>query len=244
MKVVCIMQARMGSTRLPGKVLKKICGKTVLEHDINRLKKINNIDEIVIATTTLEKDNAIVEESERLNAKYFRGSEEDVLSRYYYAAKKYNADAIVRVTSDCPLIDWAVSEKIIQCYLDNIDKYDYVSNTIERTYPRGLDTEVFSFKALEKAFKESNLERDREHVTPYIWDNSNIFRLYYYKNDIDYSELRWTLDTEEDFELINKIYKLLYPNKGLEFKLEDMLNLYDIVPELYSINKEVSQKQI
>ncbi|MEL5865097.1 glycosyltransferase family protein, partial [Clostridium cochlearium] len=195
MKIVCIVQARVGSTRLPGKVLKKICGKTVLEHDIDRLRRIKNIDEIIIATTTLEKDNAIVKECERLGVKCFRGSEEDVLSRYYYAAKENNADVVVRVTSDCPLIDSYVSEKTINYYLNN--KYDYVSNTIDRTYPRGLDTEVFSFKVLEMAFKEAVSLRDKEHVTSYIWNNPQIFKLAQYKNHKDYSHLRWTLDTEE-----------------------------------------------
>ncbi|MBE6064837.1 glycosyltransferase family protein [Clostridium cochlearium] len=244
MKIVCIVQARVGSTRLPGKVLKKICGKTVLEHDIDRLRRIKNIDEIIIATTTLERDNDIVKECERLGVKCFRGSEEDVLSRYYYAAKENNADVVVRVTSDCPLIDPEVSEKIIQYYLDNKDKYDYVSNTIERTYPRGLDTEVFRLKALEKAFNESKIQRDREHVTPYIWDNSDIFKLYYYKNDVDYSELRWTLDTEEDFRLINRIYGLLYPYMNSEFKFNDILNLYNDYPELKNINAHIEQKKV
>src|SRR3712207_317315 len=127
MKVVCIIQARTGSTRLPGKILKKICDKTVLEHDIERIKRIKNIDEIVIATTDKTQDDLIVNEALKLNIKYFRGSENDVLSRYYYAAKKYNADIIVRVTSDCPLIDSKVSEETINYYLNN--KFDYVSNT-------------------------------------------------------------------------------------------------------------------
>lgn len=244
MKVVCIVQARVGSTRLPGKVLKQICGKTVLEHDIDRLKRVKNIHEIVIATTTLEKDNDIVKECERLGVKYFRGSEEDVLSRYYYAAEQNNADVVVRVTSDCPLIDSEVSEDIVEFYLDNKDKYDYVSNTIERTYPRGLDTEVFSFKALEKAFNEAISERYREHVTPYIWHNPKVFRLAQYKNSQDYSNLRWTLDTEEDFELIDKIYNLLYPNMHSKFQFQNILSLYHKYPELYDMNKEILQKHI
>ena len=195
MNIVCIVQARVGSTRLPEKVLKKICGKTVLELDINRLRKIKNINEIIIATTTLERDNKIVEECKKINVKFFRGSEENVLERYYYAAKENNADIVVRITSDCPLIDSKISEEIIQFYLDNIERYDYISNTIDRTYPRGLDTEVFSFKSLEKSIKEATLDRDKEHVTPYIWDNPKKLRVGQYKNKIDYSTLRWTLDT-------------------------------------------------
>ncbi|GLC32338.1 glycosyltransferase family protein [Clostridium omnivorum] len=244
MKVVCIMQARTGSTRLPGKVLKIICGKTVLEHDIDRLKRVKNIDEIIIATTTHEKDDVIVEEANRLGVKHYRGSENDVLSRYYYAAKENVADIIVRVTSDCPLIDSEVTEKIIQYYVDNKNKYDYVSNTINRTYPRGLDTEAFSFNVLEKAFNEAVSSRDREHVTPYIWDNPTVFSLFQYKNDIDYSNLRWTLDTTEDYELINRIYSSLYPLKGNEFNMNDIIELYNAFPVLREINKNIEQKKV
>lgn len=245
MNVVCIIQTRMGSTRLPGKVLKQICRKTVLEHVTNRLKKVKSIDKIVIATTVLEKDNVIVKESERLNIDYFRGSEENVLSRYYYAAKEYDADVVVRITSDCPLIDSKVTEDTIQFYLDNMHKYDYVSNTLERTFPRGLDTEVFSFKALEKAFNEAVSESDKEHVTPYIWNNSNKFKLGCYKSKTNYSELRWTLDTNEDFELINCIYEeLSLKKKNNEFNMNDILNLYKEYPELIKINENIEQRNL
>lgn len=244
MNVVCIMQARTGSTRLPGKVLKKICGKTVLEHDIDRLKRVKNINKIVIATTELEKDNVIVEEANRLKVGFYRGSEDDVLSRYYYAAMENDANIVVRVTSDCPLIDSEVTERIIQYYLDSSQKYDYVSNTIDRTYPRGLDTEVFSFKSLQKAFDEGESQREREHVTPYIWRNTGLFKLAQYKNDVDYSNLRWTLDTVEDFELINKIYMSLYREKMEYFDMKDILDLYKKHPELYEINNNIEQKKL
>ncbi|KEH88686.1 MULTISPECIES: cytidylyltransferase domain-containing protein [Clostridium] len=244
MKVVCIMQARTGSTRLPGKVLKKICGKTVLEHDIDRIKRIENIDEIIIATTDKKQDDLIVNEALRLGVKYFRGSEKDVLSRYYYAAKGSTADVIMRVTSDCPLIDSEVSEDILKYYLNNIKYYDYVSNTIERTYPRGLDVEVFSFEALERAFVEAKSNSDREHVTPYIWSNPNDFKIGQYINEKDYSHLRWTLDTEEDFQLINKIYEQLYYKLGNDFYMKDILKLYETHKDLYDINKDIVQKYI
>lgn len=241
MNIVCIIQARMGSTRLPGKVLKKICGKTILEHDIDRLKRVKNIDQIVIATTTLEKDNAIVKEADRLNITYYRGSEEDVLSRYYYAAKENNADIVVRITSDCPLLDPEVTESTIQYYLNNKDNYDYVSNTLERTFPRGLDTEVFSFKSLEKAFNESVLIEDREHVTAYIYTNIDKFKLGCYKSESNYSLNRWTLDTNEDFILIKTIYDELY-NKNKLFGMNDILELLEVRPEIFEINKEIKQK--
>lgn len=243
MNVVCIVQARVGSTRLPAKVLKKICGKTVLEHDINRLSDVKNINKIVIATTTLENDDLIVEEASRIGVACFRGSEEDVLSRYYHAAKEHNADVVVRVTSDCPLIDSKVTQDIIEFFLLNLDKYDYVSNTIDRTYPRGLDTEVFSFKSLEKAFSEAVQLRDREHVTPYIWSNKQLFRNYQYKNNNDYSNLRWTLDTEEDLTLIKDIYNYLYKTNE-KFLMDDILDLYNKHPELNFINNDIEQKKI
>lgn len=243
MNIVCIIQARVGSTRLPGKVLKKVCEKTILEHDIDRLKRVANINEIVIATTTEEQDIEIVNEAKRLGVSYFMGSESDVLSRYYYAAKEHNADAIVRVTSDCPLLDPEVTEKTIQYYLDNADKYDYVSNTLERTFPRGLDTEIFNFATLEQAFNEAYLDRDREHVTAYIYTNTDKFNLGCYKSDEDHSEKRWTLDTEEDFMLIKTIYDELYDENKL-FGMNEILQLLSIKPEISDINKGIEQKKI
>lgn len=244
MKVVCIIQARMGSTRLPGKVMLDLCGKTVLGHVIERVKRVKNIDEIVIATTTKEDDAIISEEALKYDVKVFRGSEEDVLSRYYYAAKENKSDIVVRITSDCPLIDPEITDKIIDYYLINENSYDYVSNTLERTFPRGLDTEVFNFKALENAFNEATLQRDREHVTPYIWNNPNRFSLGNYKNDVNYSHLRWTLDTEEDFHLIRKIYECIYPFKMDDFVMKDILLLYEKDKNLLYINNMIKQKEI
>lgn len=241
MNVVCIVQARVGSTRLPRKVLKKICGKTILEHDIDRLKRVKNIDKIVIATTTEEKDIEIVNEANRLGTTCFRGSEKDVLSRYYYAAKENNADIVVRITSDCPLLDCRITENTINYYLEN--SYDYVSNTLERTLPRGLDTEVFSFSILEKAFNEAILDIDREHVTSYIYTNKDKFSLGCYRFSKDYSNHRWTLDTEEDFNFISCIYNELY-KKNKYFDTNDILNLLNRRPDLLAINKDINQKEI
>jgi len=241
-KVVCIIQARTGSSRLPGKVLKQICGKSVLEHDIDRLKNVKNINEIVIATTSKKQDDPIVEEANRLGIKYFRGSEDDVLSRYYFAAKENDADIVVRVTSDCPLIDHCVTENIIQFFIDRADEYDYVSNTIDRTFPRGLDTEVFSYKALEKSFLNAQNSREREHVTPYIWGNPSEFKIFQYKNDKSYSDYRWTLDTQEDYELITFIYERLYEINP-DFNMNDILCLYEKYSELQYFNSHIQQKQ-
>ncbi|NLX01599.1 MAG: NTP transferase domain-containing protein, partial [Syntrophomonadaceae bacterium] len=168
MKTVIIDQARMTSTRLPGKVMKEVLGKPLLEYQIERLKRTNEADELVIATTTNNTDQPIVEICKRLGVAYYRGSEEDVLSRYYEAATKFGADVVVRVTSDCPLIDPTVVDKVIKHYKDNWDKYDYVSNTLTRTYPRGMDTEVFSYKVLQEVYYNAQEQPEREHVTPYI----------------------------------------------------------------------------
>ncbi|QXM05176.1 cytidylyltransferase domain-containing protein [Crassaminicella indica] len=242
-KVVAIIQARMGSTRLSGKVMKDLFGKTVLDHVITRVKQSEYIDEIVIATTTLKRDNIIVEEAKKCGVKYFRGSEDDVLSRYYYAAKENNADIVVRITSDCPLIDPIVVDEIVKFYIEN--DYEIVSNAgvdlSQRTYPRGLDTEVFSFEVLENAFKNAKEKYQREHVTPYIYENSK--KIYYYKNDIDYSKYRWTLDTKEDFELIREIYKYFYRGEH-DFYSDQILNLMKKEPELVKINENIEQKKI
>ncbi|NFE73504.1 acylneuraminate cytidylyltransferase [Clostridium botulinum] len=243
MKVVCIIQARMGSSRLPGKVLKKICGKTVLEHDINRVNLASNIDEIVIATTTNCEDDSIVEEAKRLGVKCFRGSENDVLSRYYFAAKKSNADTVIRITSDCPCLDYKILTYMLTMYLDKSSNVDYMNNTIERTYPRGYDIEIFSFAALEKAFINAKKEYEREHVTPYLYDLNNKFRILSYKNSKDYSKYRVTLDTKEDFEVIKAIYEELYTSNEY-FLLEDVIEFLEKNPQIVKINQSIEQKKL
>lgn len=243
MKVVCIMQARVGSSRLPGKVLKEICGKTVLEHDVNRLKLVTNIDEIVIATTIEKQDEKIVYEAERLGVKYFRGSESDVLSRYYFAAKENNADVVMRVTSDCPCLDYNILNDMINKYLDEYEDSNYMSNTVERSYPRGYDAEIFSFKALEEAYNNAEKDYEREHVTPYIYDLNNNFKILSYKNSKDYSKYRVTLDTKEDFEVIKLIYEGLFSKKGY-FLLDDVIDFLEKRPYIVKINENIEQKKL
>jgi spore coat polysaccharide biosynthesis protein SpsF len=223
--------------------MKKVLGKPLLEYQIERLKRVNEADELVIATTTNETDQPIVDLCEHLGVAYYRGSEEDVLSRYYETALKYKADVVVRVTSDCPLIDPAVTGEVINLYIENQDKYDYVSNTLERTYPRGLDTSVFSMAALEKAHWEAREHAEREHVTLYIYRQPEIFRLNYLRSDKDYSRHRWTVDTPEDFELIKHILQELYPDNP-EFAWRDVLTLLDDHPEWVEINAGVEQKRV
>lgn len=243
MKIGVIIQARMGSSRLPGKVMKKIQGKTVLEHVIERVKQSKLIDEIIIATTTHVPDSVIESEALRCGAKAFRGSEDDVLSRYYYAAKENNLDVVVRITSDCPLIDPIVLDEIVSFYLKN--NYNIVSNagsdSKNRTYPRGLDSEIFSFNVLKYAFNNAEEKYQREHVTPLIYEKfRNIF---YYKSNIDYSMYRWTLDTEEDFKLISKIYMNLYHGEH-NFYMNEIVKLFENKPWLSNINSHINQKSI
>ena len=243
MRTVIINQARMTSTRLPGKVMKEVLGKPLLEYQIERLKRANEADELVIATTINDTDQPIVELCKRLEVAYYRGSEEDVLSRYYEAATEFGADIVVRVTSDCPLIDPTVVDKVIKHYKDNRDKYDYVSNTLTRTYPRGLDTEVFSYKVLQEAFFYAKEQPEREHVTPYICWHPERFRLNNVFHHENQSQHRWTVDQIEDFLLIENIIKALYPNNP-QFDMTDVLILLRENSEWVKLNAGVEQKEI
>lgn len=245
MKVVCLIQARVGSTRLPGKILKNVCGKTILNHEIDRLKKCKEIDEIVVATTNNINDDEVVNHVKNLSVKYFRGSENDVLSRFYHAAKEENADIVVRVTSDCPCIDFEILDDVVKYFKEaNKDRnIDYVSNTLRRTYPRGYDVEVFTFKSLEKAYINSNKAYEREHVTPYIYDDKNGFLKEGFEFKENYSKYRVTLDTIEDYIVIKNIFENLY-FKNKYFKLKDVVNYLDNNLDVVNINKNIEQKKL
>ncbi|WP_057915694.1 cytidylyltransferase domain-containing protein [Peribacillus muralis] len=244
MKVVAIIQARMGSTRLPGKVMKEVLGTPLLEYQIERVGRSKLISKIVVATTTKETEQPIVELCERLSVDYFRGSEEDVLKRFFEASNKYDAEVVVRLTSDCPLIDPNIIDKIISEYLSNISLYDYISNTIERTYPRGFDVEVFSMKALEKSYREAGDTVYREHVTPYIYHHPDKFKIAYVKHHIDLSSFRLTVDTEEDLVLITLIINSFYEKNKKHFTFEDIIYLLQDKPEWVSINSHIEQKKV
>ncbi|MFY0543162.1 cytidylyltransferase domain-containing protein [Brevibacillus sp. H7] len=239
MRNVVIIQARMGSTRLPGKVMRMLAGKTVLEHVVQRASAIPGIDEVVVATTVQPDDDVIVEESRRLQVPFHRGSEADVLSRYYKAAMQARADVIMRITSDCPLLDPEVSGMVLQTMHEHAGT-DYASNTLVRSYPRGLDTEVFTFQALETAYREANEPHQREHVTPYLYENPVRFTCKPVSGEADYSQYRWTLDTVEDWELIQQIYQALYQDKW--FSWTKGIELMQARPDLYLINGHVEQK--
>ncbi len=241
-KTAAIIQARMGSTRLPGKVMKDLKGKPVLWHVIERVKQSKNIDRIIIATTTHKRDLIIFEKAKEWGVNAYQGSEEDVLARYYEAADKYDIDTVVRITSDCPLIDPKVTDEIVEYYTKN--DYTLVTNAgsdlNNRTYPRGLDTEVFSFNALEKAYNTAEENYQREHVTPYIYENYD--DVYYYKNDKDLSNYRLTLDEKDDYILIKKIYEKLYDGKH-DFYMKDIISFLSRNSKIAKINQHVEQKK-
>jgi spore coat polysaccharide biosynthesis protein SpsF len=241
MRKLIIVQARMGSSRLPGKVLEEVCGKTLLEHLIVRLRRVKQADKIVIATTIKEEDIPIVDMCKKLDVLFYRGSEEDVLSRYYEAALQYKGDLIVRVTSDCPVIDPDVVGYLIDFYMKNLKKYDYVTNTLRRTYPRGMDVEIVSFKALKEAHFNAYDPFDREHVTPFIKSSPSRYSLKNIEYKTNLSHYRLTVDTSEDLELIKKIFKELY-FRNPEFKMEDILTVLKANSEWLSINSHVIHK--
>ena len=243
MTVTAIIQARMGSTRLPGKILKEVNGNPLLLHQINRLKHSKLIDQLVIATTTEKQDNIIEEFCKKHSVSFYRGSENDVLARYYEASEKFGGDVIVRLTSDCPNIDSVVVDATIQNYLENTDGYDYVSNTIERSYPRGLDTEVFSKKTLNAAYQKATLSRDREHVTSYIYTHPEQFHIGSYKGNVNYSEYRWTVDTKEDYQLVRNILEN-FNGREEAFSLEEAILLMKENPQWFDINAHIEQKKI
>ncbi len=241
MKTGAIIQARMGSTRLPGKIMKNISGQPLLWHVVDRLKRCNSLDEIIIATTTNEKDNVIDDFANNNHVKCYRGSEEDVLGRYLDAAKKFDIGQIVRITSDCPLIDPGTVDILIEEHKNK--EADYSSNTMERTYPRGLDTEVFSTELLEVVDKEANETFQREHVTPYLYQNPDKFNLNNHtaKEEFHRPEFRLCVDTPEDFELIKIVYEHFYNPPNI-VNIEDVIGLLDKEPDIAQINVGIRQK--
>lgn len=244
MDVTAIIQGRMGSTRLPGKIMKPLCGKPVLAHLIERVSQARLIDGIVIATTELPEDDAIARLAEDLGARCYRGSAGDVLARYCGAIRRYGlTGAIVRITSDCPLYDPFAADAAIRFFLMN--GYDIVTNAgsrpEQRTYPRGLDTEIFPPAILEDACEKAAAPHQREHVTPYIYETSQ--KAYYYRNKTDLSRHRWTLDTQEDWEFVSAVYERLYRGSH-DFYCADVVRLLDAHPEIFEINSRVEQKAL
>lgn len=243
MAVVMVVQARMNSSRLPGKVLKCVGGKPLLAYQLERLRRVKNVDKLIIATTRNRSDDDIVDFCKKHALDYFRGDEEDVLSRYYEVAKAHSAEAIVRITADCPLIDPEVVEEVVGYYLSEFPKYDYVSNIINRSFPRGMDTEIFSVETLEKTFRHASSKFEREHVTPYMYQKKDRFCIADVLAQENNSHFRWTVDTQADFHFVREIIETLYP-KCKTFSMKDVLELLEKRPELNKINEHIRQKEM
>ena len=241
-KVVAIIQARMGSTRLPGKVMMEIVGKPMLWHVINRAKHSRLFDDIVIATSTRKEDGVIASLAHECGVGGYLGSDLDVLDRYYSCATEFRAKTIVRITADDPFKDPEVVDLITRTYLDHQGSVDYVSNTMKPTYPEGLDVEAFSYSALESAWATTKDAFDREHVTANFLRNPDRFRLLNVENKLgDLSNLRWTVDTAEDMAFARAVYERLFDKKEI-FLMEDILNLLRKFPEIAQINKDMKQR--
>ena len=240
MNILAIIQARMDSTRLPNKVLLDLAGKTVLEHVVERVKRSKMIDDIVVATTISPNDLDIVKLCSNKEIRVFCGSEDDVLDRYYQLAKLIKPEHIVRITADCPMIDPEIIDQVIQLHVDN--KSDYTSNTLKETYPDGEDIEVFRFKALRTAWENANLLSEREHVTPYIINNPDLFKLENLENKIDLSQKRWTLDEPKDFEFIKKVFSNVYVDNN-NFTMNSVLKFLEENPNIESINQHIARNE-
>lgn len=239
-RVDAIIEARMGSTRLPGKVLLPIVGKPVIELLIERLKIAKKINNIILATTTKPEDDVIEKFCRENNIKCFRGFSEDVLGRVYCAAKRYNSDIVVEVTGDCPLLDPWLIDECIHIFLKS--DYDYLSNFIEQTYPPGIDVQIFKFRVLGEIEHLAKDERFREHVTLYILKHPEKYKLYNVTAPAELCCSDWHLELDEhkDYELIKKIYENLYP-KNPKFSTMDVINLLKANPDWLKINADVKR---
>lgn len=243
MTTLAIVQARMTSTRLPGKVLLPILGRPMLALQLERMRRSQLLGGIVIATTTNAADDPIVAMCAAEQVACFRGSEHDVLARYAGAAQAFSADTIVRITSDCPLMEPDLIDLSVGTFAQAQGQLDYVSNMLEPSFPYGLAVEVFSRDALEQAHRKATSNAEREHVTPYIYWRPEQFRLRSLPHCVDLSHHRWTVDTPKDFELISKIYSCLYPENP-RFNRDQVLDLLAQFPALLDINRHIHQKTL
>ncbi len=235
-----IIQARMGSSRLPNKVLLDLAGKPVLEHIIERVKEAEKIEKIIVATSENKQDSQIVDLAKKTGIDHFQGKEEDVLDRFYQTAKFFQLDDIVRITGDCPMIDPEIIDQVIDLYQK--EQLDYANNSVPSSFPDGLDVEVFSFQALEKAQAEAKLSSQREHVTMYFWQNPEIFKQRTLKNSVDLSARRWTLDEKQDYQMFKKVFNQLY-RKNPNFRLKDALLFFEQNPEIEKINQGIDRNE-
>ncbi len=238
-KITVMIQARTGSSRLPNKVLEKIENKPMIWHVINRVKQIKSVQQIALITTNENSDKVLLKIAEDEGIIGFAGNTDDVLDRHFQCALNIDADPIIRITGDCPLIDPFLVEDILQFYLTH--NFDYVSNTIIPTYPDGLDTEILSFSTLEKLHRNTKLYSEREHVTLAIPKNSQLFNFFNYKNKEDLSSFRWTVDRDVDLQFVREIYSRLAPRTI--FSMDDVLKIILNEPHLLDINKGISRNE-
>ncbi|MDD5145733.1 MAG: glycosyltransferase family protein [Candidatus Pacebacteria bacterium] len=243
MNIVAIIQARMGSTRLPQKVLRAIGGKPMLQWVVERAKRSRMVNDVIVATSDKKQDDLIEKLCKKLKIGYFRGSENDVLNRFYQAAKKYKADKVVRITGDCPFIEPEIIDEVIRTHLKN--KNDYTSNDAGVGYPRGLDVEVFNFGSLEKANFKAKKIYEREHVTPYFYENPRIFKVQILKAKgiLKRPKFRLCVDKKEDLKLVREIYKILSKRKK-GISIFDIIHLLDSDKKLARVNENIRQKKL
>lgn len=240
MKISIIIQARVGSTRLPKKVLLPLGDKTILERVIERASKSRLASEVIVATTKKRQDHKIISLCQKIGIDFFRGSEDDVLDRYYQSALSRNSNNIIRITADCPLIDFRIIDKVIDKHLR--EKNDYTGNTVIDSFPDGQDVEIFTFDALKKAWKEANLLSDREHVTQYIKRNPNLFSIGSLVNERDLSKMRWTIDNPEDYDFLTKVFIKVH-QKNLDFSMQEIVDFLSDNEELLKINAHIGHNE-
>lgn len=238
--IIAILQARMSSSRLPGKVLRPIMDKPMLAYQIERIKKAAKLDKIILATSTEEQDQALVELAKQLQIEAYQGSLENVLERFYYAGYQYKADHVMRLTGDCPLIDPQLLDQLVDFHLAG--QFDYSANCLQPSFPDGLDAEIMRWSVLEEAFHEAQLFSEKEHVTPFIHKRPERYQLGHFKNAQDYSSLRWTVDELKDFELIENIYQNLFP-KNPNFTWQDVLQYVEANPNLKNYNTQYERNE-
>jgi spore coat polysaccharide biosynthesis protein SpsF len=231
--ILAVLQARVSSSRLPGKVLKPILGVPMILRQAERVRRAVEVDRLLVATSVDPSDDPLAELCAGNGIECFRGSLDDVLDRFYRAARPFSPDHVVRLTGDCPLADPKLIDSVISFHRGG--EYDYVSNALEPTFPDGLDVEVCRFPSLEQACREANLPSEREHVTPFLYHRPERFRIGSYKGDVDLSRLRWTVDEPDDFELVTRIYGELYPVRR-DFTTGDILSLLERKPDLKTLN--------
>jgi len=238
MKIVAIIQARVGSKRLPGKILKKIDGMPMIIKQLKRIALSRTLNEIVVATPKSKKNDQLIKLIKKHKFKYFRGSESNVLKRYIKTAKKFKADAIVRITSDNPLVSPELIDKLVKIFIKN--EFDYVSNVFPMTYPMGFAIEILDIHTLEKIYRKSKTDYFKEHVTAYIHKNKREFNIHNLKLKKNLSKFRLTVDEIDDFKVVSKIFNIFYPNIGFSFK--KITKLFTSNPEIFKINSLVKQK--